>query len=71
LTPEVDATTVVSGVVTNRTFLGSSVRYSIGALGQNLIVSTTNLRLAAGIGAGDPVRVGWDPDEAQLLASPS
>jgi putative spermidine/putrescine transport system ATP-binding protein len=70
LQPEARADTTVSGIVVDRTFLGNHVRYCIDALSQKLIVSTTDLRLAGGIGAGDKVRLGWDRDEAQLLATP-
>jgi len=70
LRPEARADTIVPGLVVERTFLGNQIRFVVDALGQNLIISTTELRLAGGIGPGDTVRLGWDRDEAQLLAAP-
>ena len=70
LRPEARADTIVPGRVVERTFLGNQIRYVVDALGQKVIVSTTELRLAGAIGPGDTVRLGWDRDEAQLLAAP-
>jgi ABC-type Fe3+/spermidine/putrescine transport system ATPase subunit len=69
LAPEARADTITLGLVVERTFLGNQIRYIVDALGQKLIVSTTELRLASRIGPGDTVTLGWDRDEAQLLAA--
>jgi putative spermidine/putrescine transport system ATP-binding protein len=63
------ADSVVTGTVIERTFLGRQIRYVVAALGQRLIVSTTELRLLTSISLGQTVKLGWARRDAQLLAA--
>lgn len=62
------AQTRIEGVILERTFLGRHIRYVVQALGQSLVVSTTRLDLMNRVQVGDDVVIGWDSEEAQLLA---
>ncbi len=59
---------VIDGVVIDCTFLGHHARYVVRALGQKLVVSSTDPHLAQHLRIGDAVRLGWACDEAQILA---
>ena len=63
----VPAVNQVEGIVTDTVFLGRHARFCVSALGQNLIVSTTRLDQIQSIRAQSKVRLGWDPDEGQVL----
>jgi putative spermidine/putrescine transport system ATP-binding protein len=59
---------VISGILVERTFLGRQTRYVVEALGQKLIVSTSEPPLPNELSLGKPVRLGWARGDAQLLA---
>ncbi len=60
-----DGAAAVEGVVVSHTFLGRHARSVIKAMGQTLIVSTTDIPAAV----GTTVRLGWNHDDIQLLAA--
>lgn len=60
------AACVVEGVVADRVFLGRHTRLVVQALGRTLIVSTAEPPPAA-VAPGASVRVGWAPEDAQIL----
>jgi putative spermidine/putrescine transport system ATP-binding protein len=54
----------IAGMLTGHTFLGRHARSVVQALGQAMVVSTTDVQpMAEG-----PVRLRWNEDDAQLLA---
>lgn len=57
---------VVTGVVTDRVFLGRHTRLLVQALGQSLIVSTAAM-LPGSIDVGASMRLGWSREDAQIL----
>jgi putative spermidine/putrescine transport system ATP-binding protein len=57
---------VAVGVMTSRTFLGRHARSVVTAIGQSMVISTTDL--PAAVHAEGGVRLGWAYDDAQLLA---
>jgi putative spermidine/putrescine transport system ATP-binding protein len=59
----------IGGVMISHNFLGRHARSVIQALGQTLVVSTTDLLPATKTRSGVAVRLGWDHDDAQLLAA--
>jgi putative spermidine/putrescine transport system ATP-binding protein len=58
---------ITEGTLISHTFLGRHARSVVAALGQTLAVSTTDVS-AAVLGEGGGVRLGWNYDDAQLLA---
>jgi putative spermidine/putrescine transport system ATP-binding protein len=62
LRPGAAAEHSTTGVLTGNAFLGSHARSTVQAMGQTLIVSSLDPL------AGDSVRLGWDAEDAQLLA---
>lgn len=62
-----EADSVVTGIVTDRIFLGRQTRYVVEALDQKLIVSTTDLGFVENIVMGERIRLGWATGDAQLL----
>jgi putative spermidine/putrescine transport system ATP-binding protein len=60
-----DADAYAEGFVTAHTFLGRHARTVVQALGQTLVVSTTDV---LGMSVGATVRLDWDDEDAQLLA---
>jgi putative spermidine/putrescine transport system ATP-binding protein len=59
---------VIDGIVTSHTFLGRHARSVVYALGQSIAVSTTVPSAMLGAVSGATVRLGWNDDDAQLLA---
>jgi len=59
----------IGGAMISHNFLGRHARSVIQALGQTLVVSTTDLLPATKTRSGAAVRLGWDHDDAQLLAA--
>ena len=55
------------GTLISHTFLGRHARSVVAAIGQTLAVSSTDVS-AAMLGEGGSVRLGWNCDDAQLLA---
>jgi hypothetical protein len=49
------------------TFLGRHVRSAVQALGQSLVVSSTNFPSGIASHEGATLRLGWDIDDAQFL----
>ncbi|MGH7119953.1 MAG: ABC transporter ATP-binding protein [Acetobacteraceae bacterium] len=68
LTTEETLENITDGVVVDGTFLGHRSRYVVHALGQKLIVSSTDPRPSQHVGVGDTVRLGWARDDAQVLS---
>lgn len=62
---------VADGVLTSYTFLGRHARSVVLALGQSLAISTTELPPTICASPGARVRIGWNHDDAQLLAGGS
>ena len=60
--------TVVMGRLVDRTCLGPTMRYAVDALGQVIVVNRQGSGLWPALNQGDPVRVGWRRDDAQLLS---
>ncbi|HTC09200.1 MAG TPA: ABC transporter ATP-binding protein [Acetobacteraceae bacterium] len=56
----------VTGVLTDRVFLGRHTRLVVQALGQSVVVSTAAL-LAGSLDVGASVRLGWSREDAQIL----
>jgi ABC-type Fe3+/spermidine/putrescine transport system ATPase subunit len=67
LNQRAEADSVVTGVVTDRIFLGRQTRYVVEALDQKLIVSTTDPGFVENIAMGERIRLGWAAGDAQLL----
>jgi ABC-type Fe3+/spermidine/putrescine transport system ATPase subunit len=57
-----------AGVVSDCTFMGRHTRYRVQALGQVFTVSATEWSPASALGAGAPVWVGWEAEDAQILS---
>jgi putative spermidine/putrescine transport system ATP-binding protein len=66
LRDEAPAEQVAVGVMTSRTFLGRHARSVVSAIGQSLVISTTDIPATPHSDGG--VRLGWAYDDAQLLA---
>jgi putative spermidine/putrescine transport system ATP-binding protein len=58
----------VDGVMISHTFLGRHTRSVVQALGQELAISTMDLTPALCPHQGSSIRLGWNHDDAQLLA---
>jgi ABC-type Fe3+/spermidine/putrescine transport system ATPase subunit len=58
---------ITEGTLISHTFLGRHARSVVAALAQTLAISTTDVS-AAVLGEGGSVRLGWNYDDAQLLA---
>jgi TOBE domain len=58
----------VDGVMISHTFLGRHTRSVVQALGQELAISTMDLTPALCPDQGSSLRLGWNHDDAQLLA---
>jgi ABC-type Fe3+/spermidine/putrescine transport system ATPase subunit len=58
----------VDGVMVSHTFLGRHARSVVRALGQSLVVSSTDLPPMVDATQGAGIRLGWHDDDAQLLA---
>jgi putative spermidine/putrescine transport system ATP-binding protein len=67
LDPSERGENVVEGVIADCTFLGKQVRFAIRALGMQIIASTTRYGLTQELTIGRNVRIGWAPDDAQVL----
>jgi putative spermidine/putrescine transport system ATP-binding protein len=63
------ADTAIDGVVVDRTFLGREIRFVVQGLEQKIILRTTDPHTSADIVPGQHVRLGWQRDEAQVLAA--
>jgi putative spermidine/putrescine transport system ATP-binding protein len=59
---------VIDGIVTGHNFLGRHARSVVHALGQSIAVSTSEQSAMLGVVSGATVRLGWNDDDAQLLA---
>lgn len=59
----------VVGTVVDKSFLGPVVRYSVQALGQQLVVRLPELDGRASFGIGGSIKLGWSAEDAQLLGS--
>jgi putative spermidine/putrescine transport system ATP-binding protein len=57
---------VVTGVVTDRVFLGRHTRLVVQALGQGIVVSSA-AALPAAVEIGATIRLGWSREDAQIL----
>jgi putative spermidine/putrescine transport system ATP-binding protein len=68
LDPLDHADSVIAGVVVDRTFLGREIRFVVHSLGQKFVVRTRDLRTATEIGPSRQVQLGWQCEEAQVLA---
>ncbi len=68
LTTEETIENVIDGIIVDCTFLGNRSRYVVHALGQKLIVSSTDPTLSQHACTGDSVRLGWARDDAQVLS---
>jgi hypothetical protein len=55
-------------VITGCTFLGRHARYTVQAIGQQLIVSSTDWTPAQHMNVGETARLGWARDDAQVLS---
>ncbi|HEY6430614.1 MAG TPA: ABC transporter ATP-binding protein [Acetobacteraceae bacterium] len=62
---------VTDGVLTGHTFLGRHARSVVRSLGQSLVVSSTDVVPTSQTAPGAKVRLGWNFDDAQLLAGGS
>lgn len=62
-----DAQNSFRGVVTSRVFLGSSTRFTVDALGSELVVRETDLTSESAPKPGDPITLGFDRADAQVL----
>ncbi len=62
---------VTEGVLTGHTFLGRHARSVVRSLGQSLAVSTTDVAPTFCPTSGARIRLGWNFDDAQLLAGKS
>ena len=71
LEPAQSAEQVTDGVLTGHTFLGRHARSVVQSLGQSLAVSTTDVAPTFHGTFGSKVRLGWNFDDAQLLAGGS
>ena len=58
---------IAEGTLISHTFLGRHARSVVAATGQTLAVSSTDVPAAA-VAEGGSVRLGWNYDDAQLLA---
>ena len=58
---------ITEGTLISHTFLGRHARSVVAVIGQTLAVSSTDVS-AAVLGEGGSVRLGWNYDDAQLLA---
>jgi putative spermidine/putrescine transport system ATP-binding protein len=58
----------VEGNVIDGTFLGRHARFNVRALGQRIVVSTADPAVYARVAPGDSVRLGWNAEDAQILA---
>jgi putative spermidine/putrescine transport system ATP-binding protein len=68
LGPKEQAENAVEGVITGCTFLGRHARYTVQAIGQQLIVSSTDWTIAQHMNIGETARLGWARDDAQVLS---
>jgi putative spermidine/putrescine transport system ATP-binding protein len=67
LPPSEPAAQLSCGVMLGHTFLGRHVRSAVQALGQSLVVSSTNFPSGTASHEGATLRLGWDIDDAQFL----
>ncbi|MBV8663354.1 MAG: ABC transporter ATP-binding protein [Hyphomicrobiales bacterium] len=63
------ADVVLEGVAATRSFLGRHFRIVVDTMGRSLVVTTTDLDLAARTAPGRTVRIGWMRDDAQALGA--
>jgi ABC-type Fe3+/spermidine/putrescine transport system ATPase subunit len=66
--PTSSADQTFDGLLTGHTFLGRHFRCLVNCYGRSIIVSTTDLPSRFPRLAGTAVRIGWNYDDAQLLA---
>ena len=59
----------VEGTVLDATFLGRQMRFNVAALGRRIVVSTADPAVYARVAPSDSVRLGWNAEDAQLLAA--
>lgn len=57
----------IEGVVRDQTFVGSYIRCTIQAFGQDVIMKSGDDRLAATVRPGQRIRIGWHQADAQVL----
>jgi ABC-type Fe3+/spermidine/putrescine transport system ATPase subunit len=67
LSTAVPSEQITEGTLISHTFLGRHARSVVAAIGQTLAVSSTDAPAAA-LAQGGGVRLGWNYDDAQLLA---
>jgi len=67
LPPGEDLENSCEGVVRDQTFVGSYIRCTVQAFGQEIVVKSGDDSFVAMAQPGRRVRIGWRKDDAQIL----